>query len=245
MKDENQLIEDYLSSLQIKLKERKSVFRPLEHIKNYPLAIGQCFYLLDFKTQKVTFQKGVYDFLGYSPEEFTFELVSTFFHPDDKDMLFRLMRATLMFASENNVSEDVAFLLTYRIKKKDGTYVKVLRQSTTFDLDDKGKIISNLSMLSDISFFNTADRVEWKFEAPGLNKEKFKKYVTKEYKGFFTDRETEIIGLLQEGLSSQQIAIKLFLSKHTIDTHRRKMLSKSNGKNTIDLINFCKQNGLL
>lgn len=245
MEENNSKISEYLNSLQAKLSERKVITRPVSHIVNYPVVIGQCFYLLDFKTKKVTYQKGVKEFLGYEPHEFTFELVSSYFHPEDSDMVQRLMRATLMFASDNNVSKDVAFLLTYRVRKKDNSYVKILRQSTTFDLDEEGKIISNLSMLSDISFLNTANKVEWKFDAPGLDKEEFRKYVTKEYKGFFSEREREIIHLVDKGWSSKQIAEKLFLSKHTVDTHRRKILSKAHCKNAVELINFCKHNGIL
>lgn len=242
--DQNKTTE-YLNSLKKKLEDRKVVFRPIDHIRNFPIALGQCFYLLDFKTKAVSFQKGIKDLLGYEPGEFTFELTTDYFHPDDQDILARLIKATLMFASDNDVSEDVSFLLTYRIRKKDGTYIKVMRQSTTYDLDEDGKIISNLSMLTDITFLNTSNKVEWRFEAPGLDKEKFKKYVTKEYKGFFTNRELEIINMLKDGYSSQEIADKLFLSKHTVDTHRRKILGKSHSKNTIDLLNFCKQNGLI
>lgn len=120
-----------------------------------------------------------------------------------------------------------------------------MRQSTTFDIDKQGKIISNLSVITDISFLNTSDRVEWKFVAPGLDPDRFKKYVMKEYKGFFSEREIEIINCLAKGCSSKEIAKQLNLSKHTVDTHRRKILNKSKCKNTVDLINYCKYNGLL
>ncbi|MBC2840112.1 response regulator transcription factor [Robiginitalea sp. SC105] len=54
----------------------------------------------------------------------------------------------------------------------------------------------------------------------------------------FTERELEIIELLQKGDSSALIAQKLHLSKHTIDTHRRRMLSKAGCKNTAELIAY-------
>lgn len=235
----------YLNSLGDKLSQRKVIKRPLSDIKDFPLSNGQCFYVMDFKTRKLTYQKGIKDFLGYDESEFTFDLVAQYFHPDDYEVVTRLIKATLMFASENYVASDVAFFLTYRIKKKNGDYVKVMRQSTTYDLDESGKIISNLSFLTDISFMNTSKQVEWRFEAPGLEKEKFRKYIVKEYKGFFSERENEIIKHVNQGLSSKEIADKLYLSKHTVDTHRRKILNKSQCKNTIELINFCKRNGLI
>lgn len=55
----------------------------------------------------------------------------------------------------------------------------------------------------------------------------------------FTSRELEILELLQSGRSSVEIADFLSISKHTVDTHRRKMISKSNVCNTAELIAFC------
>ncbi|MBK6522387.1 MAG: PAS domain-containing protein [Sphingobacteriaceae bacterium] len=238
-------IRNYFNSLEQKLAKREVVSRSIEDIVNFPSTFGQCMYVMNFKTKSLTFQKGVKEMLGYDEHEFTFDLVTNYFHPDDEDILTRLIKATLVFASEHDVSREVAFFLTYRVRHKNGKYIKVMRQSTTFDLDEEGKIISNLSILSDISFLNTSDKVEWKFDAPGLDSEKFKKYVTKEYKGFFSDRESEIIQGLAKGRSSKELAKQFNLSKHTVDTHRRRILHKSRCKNTVELINFCKHNGLM
>lgn len=236
---------DYLDSLAEKLNDRTVVHRSANDVANFPIAKGQCFYILDYKTNTITYQKGIKEFLGYNEKEFSDHGFIKLIHPDDTDMMSRLIKATLMFASENDVSNDVAFFVTYRIRKKDGSYVKVMRQSTTYDLDNEGKIISNFSFLSDISFMNSSNKVEWNFEAPGLDKEKFKKYVTKEYKGFFSDRELEIIKYISKGLSSKEIGAECNLSKHTVDTHRRNILNKAHCKNTVELLNFCKLNGIL
>jgi len=238
-------INDYLDSVGKKLSGRKFVPRPFSDIENFPVPKGQCFYILDYKQRTVSFQKGITKMLGYSDEEFTFNLSVNFFHPEDYDIVTRLIKATLIFATENNVTSDVAFFVTYRLKHKDGHYLRVLRQSNIYENDVNGKIISNLSVLSDISFLSTSNKVDWRFDAPGLDKEKFKKYVTKEYEDFFSNRELDIIKQLKSGLKSKEIADKLHISKHTVDTHRRKILAKSNCKNTVDLLNFCNQNGLM
>lgn len=242
---EKDRVKDYLNALGKKLQNRKVSDRSFDDIANFPLAIGQCIYVLDYKKKEVTFQNGITKFLGYKQEEFTFNHVINSYHPNDYDMVTRLLKATLLFASENNVSIDVGYFVTYRIKRKDGSYVKILRQSNVFDVDENGKIISNVSMLTDISFMDVSEKVQWKFDAPGLDQKKFKKYVTKEYVGFFSDRELEVLKLLKDGITSAIIAQKLFISKHTVDGHRRNMLYKSNCTNTIDLINFSKINGLL
>ncbi len=183
--------------------------------------------------------------LGYTQDEFTFELSVNFFHPEDYEIITRLIQAALIFATENNITKEVAFLVTYRLRHKDGHYIRVLRQSTTFENDTEGKIISNLSMLTDISFLSTSNKVDWRFDAPGLDKDKFKKYVTQQYADFFSTREIEVIKLLKQGLKSLEISKELSISKNTVDTHRRKILRKSHCKNTVDLLNFCTQYGLL
>ena len=238
-------IANYLDSLRVKLLGKQVVEGKIMDVANFPLAVGQFFYIIDYQKREITYQKGIKENLGYEPHEFNFDLVISYFHPEDYDMVTRLIKATLMFASENNVSSDVGYFVTCRIRKKDGNYLKILRQSNVFDVDQNGKIISNTSFMTDISFIDKSKQVQWEFHAPGLDKEKFKQYVTKEYSGFFSEREMEVLLLLRAGKTSSVIANELCISKHTVDGHRRKMLSKSNCDNTIDLINFSKNNGIL
>ena len=56
-----------------------------------------------------------------------------------------------------------------------------------------------------------------------------------------TRREKEILQLLAEGLTSQEIAAKLFLSNYTVDTHRKNMLQKFNVHNTTALLNVARE----
>jgi DNA-binding NarL/FixJ family response regulator len=51
-----------------------------------------------------------------------------------------------------------------------------------------------------------------------------------------TQREMEIIKLLKQGMTTDEIAAKLFLSPRTVDTHRGKILKKLGLKNSISLI---------
>ncbi len=60
-----------------------------------------------------------------------------------------------------------------------------------------------------------------------------------------TKREKEILVLLIKGKSTQEISEELFLSFLTIQTHRRNMLQKFDVKNSLELINFANENGLL
>lgn len=55
-----------------------------------------------------------------------------------------------------------------------------------------------------------------------------------------SQREMEIIELLSKGLSSEEISKKLYLSRATIDTHRRNIHTKTGTKNTVELLNLLK-----
>jgi DNA-binding NarL/FixJ family response regulator len=58
-------------------------------------------------------------------------------------------------------------------------------------------------------------------------------------------REKEILIKICEGLSNQEIAETLFISKRTVDKHRANLLGKTNSKNTASLILFAIKNKLI
>lgn len=58
-------------------------------------------------------------------------------------------------------------------------------------------------------------------------------------------REKEILLKICEGLSNQEIADELFISKRTVDKHRANLLGKTNSKNTASLILFAIKNKLI
>jgi DNA-binding NarL/FixJ family response regulator len=51
-----------------------------------------------------------------------------------------------------------------------------------------------------------------------------------------TRREKEVLTLIAEGLTNNEIGEKLFISTTTVDTHRKNLLSKFEVKNTASLI---------
>jgi DNA-binding NarL/FixJ family response regulator len=53
-----------------------------------------------------------------------------------------------------------------------------------------------------------------------------------------SEREIEVLKHIQQGLSSKEIAEKLFLSTRTIEVHRSNILKKLNLKNTASLLKF-------
>ncbi len=60
-----------------------------------------------------------------------------------------------------------------------------------------------------------------------------------------SERELEIIKLMSEGMTSSEIAEKLFLSDHTVKTHRKNILRKLNVNNSSQAVQFCLNNQLI
>ncbi|WP_201982919.1 LuxR C-terminal-related transcriptional regulator [Hymenobacter rubidus] len=58
-------------------------------------------------------------------------------------------------------------------------------------------------------------------------------------------REMEVLGLVAEGLTNAEIALKLFTSKRTVETHRQNIMDKTQTRNTAALIKLAVRQGLL
>ena len=60
-----------------------------------------------------------------------------------------------------------------------------------------------------------------------------------------SNKETEVLGLISKGLTTNEIATKLFVSSRTIETHRANILKKLEVKNSAELIKRAGEMNLL
>lgn len=51
-----------------------------------------------------------------------------------------------------------------------------------------------------------------------------------------SEREKEVLNLLSLGYTNNEIGLKLYMSHHTVNTHRKKLIKKLDSKNTPHLI---------
>jgi DNA-binding NarL/FixJ family response regulator len=58
-------------------------------------------------------------------------------------------------------------------------------------------------------------------------------------------REREILSLIGQEFSTQQIAEKLYISERTVETHRKNILSKTQTKSIVGLIKYAIREGLV
>lgn len=226
----------------VKLSESK-----LQAIANYPLVDGkQAVYIVDWSGGNVKHSRGLYTLLGYEDGERDATDLIHDFHPNDGHFVKRIIRGAVRhFANHPAVGSSEFLNLTYRLRKKDGSYIKVLRQSSIISVDATGMPVMNMSFLTDISFISNNNRVEWDIYATKLNQNKLRKEVFKEFVNFFTDREKQVIQCISEGLTNPEIAKKLHISKHTVGTHRKNILAKSECSSAQEMLDFCRTNGII
>ena len=60
-----------------------------------------------------------------------------------------------------------------------------------------------------------------------------------------TKREKEILELMAQGLSAQEVADKIFVSLDTVETHKRNIVQKLKARNTVDAVAKAIRRGLI
>lgn len=60
-----------------------------------------------------------------------------------------------------------------------------------------------------------------------------------------TQREQEVLSLIGQGYTNEEIGEKLFISTNTVLTHRKHLLKKLNARNTADLVKSATKLGLI
>jgi len=63
--------------------------------------------------------------------------------------------------------------------------------------------------------------------------------------GQLTNSEIEIVRMIAQGLTTKEIAVKKFLSFHTIMTHRKNILRKVGVSNASELIMYAIKTGII
>ncbi|AIZ65117.1 hypothetical protein PK28_08695 [Hymenobacter sp. DG25B] len=63
--------------------------------------------------------------------------------------------------------------------------------------------------------------------------------------GGLSFREREVLQLIAEGMTTNEIAEKLFTSRRTIETHRQNLIEKTKVKNTAALIRYAMEQGII
>lgn len=166
------------------------------------------------------------------------------FHPQDVKIFLYAMN-DLMIYTLNKVSLEDRKKLTYswsfRIKTIWDNYKTVFAHTLPVVLDDEGKPIIGVTQHT---ILGEGEDRPIMGSIKYLNEDgTYKTLLYKNYSKFYintllTGREMEISELLAKDLTSKEIASSLGISIHTVNTHRKNILTKTNLKSTYQLRSY-------
>nr|WP_295921732.1 LuxR C-terminal-related transcriptional regulator [uncultured Dyadobacter sp.] len=128
----------------------------------------------------------------------------------------------------------------FRMVRPNGERVRILQEGIVLQQDTSGNILLLLALISDISHLKRSNRQHLRL---ATEKEEWI-YVFENESGRFkklenlSKRELEIAKLVGEKMTSQEIAERLFLSTHTINTHRQNMMKKTGMADMMEINSF-------
>jgi len=208
----------------------------------------QFVYVADIMQLKFLFvSNNIKNVLGVNPDEFDPSTFLNRVHPKDRDR-YSLARANLikkgqdLFAKQSGIA---VFSSHVSQLNKDGNYANMMFQSYSFYNDLLYKTVYALIVVTDLSDFKISKHGYHFYQGEDLTYFRYPDDKLLQVGHVFSEREFEILKLIASGFESHQIADKLFLSEHTVNTHRRNLLKKTNKASTHELVIELMQNGVL
>ncbi len=210
--------------------------------------------ILDLRTQEFSFissnAKAVF---GYSRNHFLengLSFCNKIAHPEDLHITWKLKKNIwdYILTVPSWSQAQYKFNYDYRIIRPDGKEARILAQNSVLQLDCKGNITHVLGTYSDISHWKKSEQQIASIVSSAKNTCFFISPETSDISDKYavlSKRELEIVKLMAEGYSSKLIAEKLFISFHTVNTHRQKILEKTKAQNTGSLVQFAYSHGLI
>ncbi len=235
-----------------KSAEQESLYFELEVHKRLLdfFHVGQhYYYIFNCATARIEFvDHKVLNVLGYTVEEFSVELFFESIHPEDVSYYLNHEHAVTDFFTQLPVDKVLKYKVSHdcRVRRSDGQYIRILQQVTTAQSDEDGAVIRTLGVHTDITHLKPEGKPQLSFI--GLDGEPSyynwkPNVVFLPAKQLLTKREQEIVKMIVEGQSSDMIAANLYISRNTVNTHRRNILAKTKTKSLADLVRKAIQEG--
>lgn len=208
----------------------------------------QFFYVADTIQMKILFtSKRSTQMIGISPEELSFYHFMEATHPDDIQRL-NIGRAKLVGRAQDLfiAEKGETFLSTnFKIRNSTGNYSNILIQNYIFYSSIPYKTVYLFKLHTNIDWCKKIKHGYHYYIGNDLSYFKYPDDKFLNIGNVLSAREFEIIRLIEAGLSSEQIAEKLFISPLTVNTHRANILEKTGKTHISDLIYDLNERGLL
>ena len=137
-------------------------------------------------------------------------------------------------------SSKFSALYDYAMTRSDGTICRIIQENSVLKRDSRGNILFSLALISNITSLKRDDRRHLRLTHE-LGSQMYE--VDNRTGGYrllkaLSKREVEIARLLGQNLDSKAISKLLFISAHTVNTHRQNMLRRFGMADTMELISL-------
>lgn len=178
-----------------------------------------------------------------NPEEFNILYILNKIHPDDKNRFFAYEHKVTEFFNNLPPDKTTKYKVSYdyRLPNVDGSYKWILQQTTTIQTNDKGAVIRVIGVHTDITHLKIDNKPsglsflgldgEPSYINVNIDKDSFQQ----SNQDLFSKREHSILCLIIQGKETKEIANILNISIHTVNSHRKSILYKSNCKSLVEL----------
>ena len=207
---------------------------------------GHALAVLDIKTMRYPIILGDVERVCGWPAEYFYKVgVEGYiqqFLPEDAMGLGEFSKCINNYVSALTPAQIKEFRYTfdYLMQRADGSINRISQESIVLKTNAEGHVTYFMAYVSDITPFKREGK-QHLFISGGNNSQLFvMNNLTNTLSTLITlgKRELEIAKLLGRGLTSEQIAEKLFISVNTVNTHRQNMLRKLELTDTTELLNF-------
>jgi DNA-binding CsgD family transcriptional regulator len=209
---------------------------------------NQFFYIGDVVLFNIIYtSKRSFDMLGIEPSALTGLNYFQLLHPSEIER-HTLGRTTLIKLAHELYSEGKGYRLfssNYCMKNAEGKYSNFLMQFYIYYSTIPYKSVFTFKVQTNIDWFKMHKHGYHYYLGDDLSNFRYPDHELLTIGNVFSNREFDIIKLLEQGNSTGQIAEKLFLSPNTVNTHRRNILRKSGKANMTELLHELKEQGLL
>lgn len=238
-------IESYLPSGFLSIHPDEPIIQRLEKVME---ANDQFLSVIHVDKIKYLYTSKLYTKLhGSGSSQFDSAYLQRVIYPDDIGRLSWASSQLLKQGGKIFENRNSRLLLSYNLRFRNHfeNFVNFLVQDLLFCAETPKRTVYSIRVFTNIDRIKMKNNSFHQYVGEDLSLFRFPDEQLLEIGPIFSKREFEIIKLIESGLSSKEIAEKLFLSVHTVSTHRTNILNKSGIATINDLIYELKNQGMI
>lgn len=227
---------------------------PIERIIGEMFAIGEFYYYVLNLTNSVisNHHPDILKIHGLQEYPQNLKDVIDLVHPDDIEFITKAEQKVVEILMKIGKEHQLFIKPSYcfRMKTASGNYELFHHQAVLTWEDEDKNLVQSINIHTNIHHITKQNPYTVLMTGIGHRKDFIQVKIENPVLQFgseinLTKRETEILSLIAKGYSGPEISKMLILSEHTVRTHRKNILAKTNSRNSKELLKKAFEWGLI